>query len=269
MFGPPSNVFDSILYGDLDDDDDDDYEMSLLHQELTRDTYHFYDRLNLKTHFEMCCSTKNGFESRYHVSEISYQKLCHILNDKTFVSFVFDSTGNTPITVNVVVCIGLRFMGGEKEKSLCDIFGMSLTACRKAIDAFLLAVDNSKDDQISIDLLPQTQVEKTKVKQEWKIISNSFSIMNGHLGPLDGWLCITNKPWDVTNPVDYFSGHYQRFGLNVQAMCDAHLRIIYFCVCGPGKMNDAKAFRRLKGLHKWLGAMMKDEFISGDNAYRL
>ena len=100
-------------------------------------------------------------------------------------------------------------------------------------------------------------------------ISNSFSTMDGHLGPLDGWLCITNKPWDVANPVDYFSGHYQRFGLNVQAMCDAHLRIIYFCVCGPGKMNDAKAFRRLKGLHKWLDAMAEDEFISGDNAYPL
>ena len=61
----------------------------------------------------------------------------------------------------------------------------------------------------------------------------------GHLLPIDGWLCTTQMPWDVSNRTDYMSGHYQRYGLNVQAMCDPNLRFAYFSVAGPGKMNDA------------------------------
>eukprot|EP00978_Attheya_sp_CCMP212_P019093 scaffold53077_cov25-Attheya_sp.AAC.1 len=34
---------------------------------------------------------------------------------------------------------------------------------------------------------------------------------------MDGWLCCINKPaGDVENSGDYFSGHYQRFGLNMR-----------------------------------------------------
>ena len=73
--------------------------------------------------------------------------------------------------------------------------------------------------------------------------------MYGHLSPLDGWICTTQKPWDVPNPSDYRRGHYQRFGLNVQAMWDANLRVIYMSVAGPGKMNNARAYRKLLGLH--------------------
>ena len=93
--------------------------------------------------------------------------------------------------------------------------------------------------------------------------------MYGHLSPLDGWLCTTQKPWDVPNPSDYRSEHYQRFGLNVQTMCDANLRIMYMSVAGPGNMNDARAYRKLMGLHNWLDQLESEYFCSGDNAYPL
>ena len=56
--------------------------------------------------------------------------------------------------------------------------------------------------------------------------------------PIDGWLCPTEIICDVPNSTDYMSGHYQRCGLNVQAMCDPNLQIVYFSVAGSGKMND-------------------------------
>ena len=52
-------------------------------------------------------------------------------------------------------------------------------------------------------------------------------MMYGHLAPIYGWLCTTQKPWDVPNPSDYRSGHYQCYGLNIQVMRDANLMMIY------------------------------------------
>ena len=50
-------------------------------------------------------------------------------------------------------------------------------------------------------------------------------------------------------------------------MCDPNLRISYFSIAGPGKMNDARAFRRLTGLKVWLNELEDEFFCSGDNAY--
>ena len=86
---------------------------------------------------------------------------------------------------------------------------------------------------------------------------------------MDGYVLTTQKPSDVLNPSDYRSGHYQKYGLNVQAMCDTNLRIIFFAVARPGKMNDARAYRKLLGLHSWMNQLDDQYFCSGDSAYPL
>ena len=72
----------------------------------------------------------------------------------------------------------------------------------------------------------------------------------------------------MPNPADYFSGHYQIHGLNVQAVCDVNLRIIYLSVAGVGQTNDARAFRKLTKLRECL-SKLGNYFILGDNAYPL
>ncbi len=44
--------------------------------------------------------------------------------------------------------------------------------------------------------------------------------MDGCLGAIDGWLAFTEKPYNASNQVNHDSGHYQCYGMNVQAMCD-------------------------------------------------
>jgi len=73
----------------------------------------------------------------------------------------------------------------------------------------------------------------------------------------------------VDNPGDYFSGHYKRFGLNVQAACDANLIFIYVSVAAPGRTNDQRAFKRLTRLSRWLQSLASGFFFGGDNAYPL
>jgi predicted metal-binding membrane protein len=61
------------------------------------------------------------------------------------------------------------------------------------------------------------------------------------VGALDGWLCDTNKRI-VHNTSNIVLGHYQWFGLNEQAMCDAHLPFMFLGIAGAGGMNDVRAF---------------------------
>jgi hypothetical protein len=55
-------------------------------------------------------------------------------------------------------------------------------------------------------------------------------------GALDGLFVKIIQPGSVACPRDYFSGHYQAMGINVQAMCDSKSRFIYVAIGGPGML---------------------------------
>jgi hypothetical protein len=66
-----------------------------------------------------------------------------------------------------------------------------------------------------------------------------------------------------------FSGHYQCYGLNIQAMCDPDLIFLFWGVAAPGKVNDVRAFLRCDVLIEWLQKLPPEFFIGGDNPYSL
>ena len=99
-------------------------------------------------------------------------------------------------------------------------------------------------------------------------ISGAFGLFGGTIGAIDGWLCALEATSDVPDPSDYFSGHYQCHGLNVQVVCDANLQIIHLSMAGVGQTNNAWAFCTLTKLQEWLSSL-EDYFIVGDNAYPL
>ena len=67
----------------------------------------------------------------------------------------------------MLTCIGLKFKGRELRKVLADIFGMSIDTRDRVIDLFLLAVDISSHDDLSINLLPVTYDKKIKLVNQW------------------------------------------------------------------------------------------------------
>ena len=144
--------------------------------------------------------------------------------------------------------MGIRYMGGEYVKSLADIYGMSILSVKRLVNLFLKSIDTTTNHLLSTNLLPSTPITRAKAARDWENLSGGSGAMFGQIAPIDGWLCMTQCPYDVNNPSDYFSVHYQIHGLNVQAMCDANLRIIYISVVGLGKMNNARTYRRLIGL---------------------
>jgi len=94
--------------------------------------------------------------------------------------------------------------------------------------------------------------------------------LNGCISALDGWLCRIKVPSasDTMNVASYFSGHYQSYGINVQATCDAACRLTSISVLCPGGTGDSKAFTA-SFVHQYVSPLLRGFYVAADNAYTL
>jgi DDE superfamily endonuclease len=98
-------------------------------------------------------------------------------------------------------------------------------------------------------------------------ISQGEAIVNC-VGAIDGYLLHTEAPPKslVENMKSYFSGHYQRYGVNVQACCDHLSRFTYIAVAGPSVMNNNQAINEVD-LAALIGNLPFTYCVIGDAAY--
>jgi hypothetical protein len=233
-----------------------------------------YTRLNWEEHLAELNHT-GRFYSFYHMKEASFDNLVDILRpfitinearSRASTTTERNPNGNTPIYPELVIAVSLAYMGGDATpKFLGSKYGISWSHCRYLIGKFIDAVIDCPELEFK---LPQTEEEYRRLAEEINSVSTSDGIFFGCLGPIDGWLCLTQKP-NIERDADHLNGHYQRYGLNVQALCDANLRFLYFAVAGGGKLNDGRAIRRCTKLQEWLHNLPDSYFIVGDNAYAL
>jgi hypothetical protein len=64
---------------------------------------------------------------------------------------------------------------------------------------------------------------------------------------LDGYHLQIQTPskTEAKNVKSFFSGHYQTYGINIQAACDHNCRFLFVGVAGPGVMGDRKAINQV------------------------
>jgi len=262
-------------YEDLEDEDLEDLNdirIIMGEDRITRKVKWQHRRVDWDYHREMLLYT-GQFENRFRMEENHFDRLLEVLQTPLTVSFkhsLSSTSGNEPITPEIILACGLRFLGlGENPPGLADTYGMSISSAKRVIRMFLNAVDyNETCPDLQIVLPdPNDREELDKLADEWEGVSTGGNILSGHLGALDGWLPRTEAPRDVDNQGDYWSGHYQCYGLNCQALCDPDLLFMFFCVSAPGKCNDNRAFGRCRGLKEWLAALPDEYFVGGDNAY--
>ena len=89
----------------------------------------------------------------------------------------------------------------------------------------------------------ETEQELNEAAQGFAALS-SLGVIKGCVASLDGFLLQIKVPAkDETGDVKaYFSGHYQTYGINVQAACDHKCRLVYDALAAPGDANDIAAF---------------------------
>ena len=47
---------------------------------------------------------------------------------------------------------------------------------------------------------------------------------------------------EVGNLTSYYSGHYARYGINIQAICDSQCQFMFLSASSPGSVNDRVAY---------------------------
>ena len=259
----------------------DDYDIEDLNEirfisgkERTRRKIKYrFCRVDWEEHVDMLIYT-NQFQQRFRMEDWMFDDLLQELEDALTVSVrhsMSSTNGNEPIYPHIIIACGLRFLTGDSITSLSDLYGMSVASTRRIINMFLDAVDfNETCDDLQIKLPdPKNMAELNHLAGRWADVSTVYGLMNGHLAAMDGWAPRTEMPRNEPNQADYYSGHYQMYSLNIQAMCDPDLIFLYMSVAGPGKINDIRAFSRLKGLREWFDLLPDTFFASADNAYPL
>lgn len=266
----------SVLNDMSDEDLEDLEEIKLIMSQKTQERRFkwYYERKNWHNYTEGLIYT-NEFENRYRMEVDEFDHLMEGLRDAITVNYTrsYASTqGNDPMYPEVIMACGLRYLGlGDGVAALSDIHGYSKPSVKRAINLFLDAVDYNEDIPELQIALPDPNDEDAihGLATRWSDLSTKDGLFNYHVAALDGWLPRTEMPSDVDNKGDYFSGHYQCFGLNVQAMCGPDLLFLYLCIAAPGKTNDIRAFEWCEGLKSWLDSLPDEYFISADNAYSL
>jgi hypothetical protein len=89
---------------------------------------------------------------------------------------------------------------------------------------------------------PTEQSDLDKASSLFEAISER-GIMSGCIGVIDGWLLPIVTPSKIVGNVRaYFSGHYHRYGVNIQAAVDAQLCFVFMAIAAPGGQPDYNAY---------------------------
>jgi hypothetical protein len=160
----------------------------------------------------------------------------------------------------------LRYLAGRSHHDIRLLAGVAKSTffayTHRGIDAIL------KCPHLNIQF-PTNDAGLKEIAMEFQNKS-SFGVLDGCIGALDGWLCRINVPLDrdTSNISAYFSGHYQCYGINIQAVCDSHSRFTYISCRSPGGTGDSRAFYGT-ALSNFIQNIPCGFYLVGDSAYTL
>ena len=157
----------------------------------------------------------------------------------------------------------LCYLAGASYLDIIDFAGISTFSFYRIVHKTIHAINLM--DELSINF-PQMMAECRAAASRFTNISYQSAIANC-IGVLDRYLVAINTlpSLVVGNVQSYFSGHYQHYGENVQAICDHPCHFTYFAFTSPGSVNDRDAIKEtsLPSLNVLAGFV-----IIGDAAYK-
>ena len=147
------------------------------------------------------------------------------------------SLGLEPIFLKLITTVGLQFLKGERTQDIRDWAGILTSSYHCCCNLFINKILMERELDI---IIPQTTRKIDKVTFGFKEESNKgdIPVFTRCVGVIDGILVQICRPINVDNPNDYFSGHYDVMGINIQAICNHNCQLLYIATAGPGDMPD-------------------------------
>jgi DDE superfamily endonuclease len=181
-------------------------------------------------------SNNPSLRSLLRMSLDSFKRLVLLLETDLIVDESYAVRRGGAICPSYCVFITLRFLAGARYQDICEMCKASPTAVYFAVHKTLQAIVCN----------PELSYKFPETKEECEILANGFenisykSAITNCVGAVDGWLLPIKVPSkaEAGNVQSYFSGHYARHGMNVQAVCDSYCRFTFVSVSSPGSVND-------------------------------
>ena len=168
------------------------------------------------------------------------------------------------ILPEIYLYLTLRYCAGGSHSDIYLFTGISKPSFYRCLWLTIDAINNTP----ALDLhFPQTPEECEKAARGFQSISSNNAITNV-VNVVDGFHMQTPAPSrkDVENVRAFFSGHYQTYGVNVQASCDHNCRFGFIGVAGPGVMGDREALNQVS-IGKMMEKLRGVYCVIGDCAY--
>jgi hypothetical protein len=266
-----SRLFDAPF---LKENDDEDYDLvaavcaAFLTRKRSRRLPPKRKRLDWKAHVKRL-HKEGQFQRMYRMSYTSFCKLARLVKCYLMVNEKQSnrqSRGAGPISVEIILHCLIRYMAGGSHHDIRVAAGLAKSTffycLHRGIDAINKCSELALRFPTNLDELKRTALEFQG--------KSSFGVLDGCVGALDGWLCRIKVPLgkDTSNIRAYFSGHYQCYGVNVQAACDSRCRFTYLSCRSPGGTGDSRAFYGA-ALSNFLQEIPRGFYVVGDAAYTL
>jgi DDE superfamily endonuclease len=207
---------------------------------------------------------RGTFNRRLRMSKESFDTLLtYIYHDLLVDEEMAELRGGSIIPELCLYCT-IRYLAGGSYLDIVDIAGISKPSFYRIIWKTIMAL--VKCPQLALKF-PQTPTEVQQAISGFASKSFNGAIVNC-VGVVDGYLLRIRTPAkkQISNVRSCFSGHYQCYGLNVQAVADHYCRFTYFAIAAPGNANDRSAIKQC-GLLDLIEALPNGICVIGDAAY--
>jgi len=206
------------------------------------------------------------FDAKYRMSYESFMSLAALLEPSLLQSdrHSLSSCGQMAICPPHILGLTIRWLSGGSYHDIRDAGNFSMPTFFRLLKKGLHAIVSCEELQMK---LPTMVNELDELAEGFKNKSTE-GVMSGCVGALDGLLLLIRTPTreEASNVRQFFSGHYQRMGLNVQGLVDCHLRFLYAGIVAGGRSSDYKSYQK-SSLLDWVENLPPMYFVVGDNAY--
>lgn len=185
---------------------------------------------------------KQHFIKRHlRMSIDSFNKLLSYIKKDLVIS---EYHSNKPNAVTPELCLfcTLRYLAGCSYLDIHAMTGVSITSFYRVFYITCKLIIKCPEMKMKF---PKTLIEFQQIALGFKNVSFQGAIENC-VGCIDGYLLKIYTPTklEAGNVKSFFSGHYQCHGINIQAVCDAKSRFLFFALAAPGSVNDRDAIKK-------------------------
>jgi hypothetical protein len=170
---------------------------------------------------------RGTFNRMYRMSVDAFNQLVELLREALLVD---EHMANIRSAAGVIIpeirlhCL-IRYVAGGSYLDICAMVNIHHSTFYHIIWATCEAINTCDGLRFHF---PEMLAELQQASEGFQSISTQ-GVIRGCVGAIDGWLCpIIVPPRAVVGNVrSYFSGHYQRYGVNIQAVVDHLCRFMH------------------------------------------